>query len=172
VVFVLVAALALGAAAVWRGRPAASVRAEEPVPAAPVDSPSPVISNPAPSAQPRPFADIPIAPVIGPSAKGQTDEPASMARLRWLKETDPALSLELAREANRSFPDSADASERASIVIHALASLGRASEARGEAEEMVNHYPDSEWVREIERFTGAHRHRNFRLADDGSIESY
>jgi hypothetical protein len=46
------------------------------------------------------------------------------------------------------------------------------SEARGAAERMVNHYPDSDWVREIERFTGAHRHRNVRLNDAGEIEYY
>jgi hypothetical protein len=37
---------------------------------------------------------------------------------------------------------------------------------------MVNRYPDSAIVREVERFTGAHRHRNLRLRDDGTIESY
>jgi hypothetical protein len=37
---------------------------------------------------------------------------------------------------------------------------------------MVNHYPDSEWVREVERFTGAHRHRNLRLNDAGEVVSY
>jgi hypothetical protein len=35
---------------------------------------------------------------------------------------------------------------------------------------MVNGYPDSDWVREIERFTGAHRHRSVRLNDAGVIE--
>jgi hypothetical protein len=33
----------------------------------------------------------------------------------------------------------------------------------------VNHYPDSDWVREIERFTGAHRHRNLRITDGGAM---
>jgi hypothetical protein len=37
---------------------------------------------------------------------------------------------------------------------------------------MVNHYPDSDWVREIEGFTGAHRHRNLRLNDAGEVVSY
>ena len=93
-----------------------------------------------------------------------------MARLRRLQGTDPALATELAREGNRRFPDSADAPERASILIHSLAELGRASEARGEAEDMVNRYPDSSWVHEIEAFTGAHRHRNVRLTKDGLVE--
>ena len=37
---------------------------------------------------------------------------------------------------------------------------------------MVNHYPDSSWVREIEGFTGAHRHRNIRVNDAGQLEYY
>jgi hypothetical protein len=32
---------------------------------------------------------------------------------------------------------------------------------------MVKHYPDADWVREIERFTGAHRHRNIRANSAG-----
>ena len=95
-----------------------------------------------------------------------------MEQLRNIKDTDAARAVELAREGNRRFRDSANAPERSSILIHALASLGRSSEARGEAEMMVNHSPDSDWVREIEGFTGAHRHRNLRLSADGSLEYY
>ena len=95
-----------------------------------------------------------------------------MARLRSMKESNPAAAIEFARDGNKRFPDTADAPERASILIHALASQGASSEARGEAEQMVNHYPDSDWVREIERFTGAHRHRNIRVNDAGQLEYY
>lgn len=41
-----------------------------------------------------------------------------------------------------------------------------------EAEGMVNRYPDSRWVREIEEFTGAHRHRNIRVTASGALEYY
>jgi hypothetical protein len=95
-----------------------------------------------------------------------------MARIRKVKDSDPALAIDLAREASRRFPDSADDQERGSVIVHALASLGRSSEARGAAEEMVNRGPDSAWVREVETFTGAHRHRNLRLSADGTLESY
>ncbi|HWA75520.1 MAG TPA: hypothetical protein VG937_24465 [Polyangiaceae bacterium] len=95
-----------------------------------------------------------------------------MAELRRLKSVSPARAVELARAGNQRFPDSPDAPERASILIHALSDLGQSSEARGEAEHMVNHYPDSSWVREIERFTGAHRHRNVRLNAEGQLEYY
>ena len=92
-----------------------------------------------------------------------------MTRLRSIKDNEPAAALELAREGNQRFPDTADAPERASIMIHALATLERPSEARGSAEDMVNHYPDSNWVREIERFMGAHRRRNVRVNDAGEL---
>ena len=82
------------------------------------------------------------------------------------------LAIQLAREGNRRFPDSSFSPERHSILVHALADNEQRSEARGEAEIMVNHYPDSEWVREVERYTGAHRHRNVRLSDAGEIEYY
>jgi hypothetical protein len=97
------------------------------------------------------------------------DEPALMTLLRSANGNDPVFAAELAREGNRRFPESADAPERSSILIHALAELGRASEARGEAERMVNHYPDSSWVRDVETFTGAHRHRNVVLDDQGRL---
>lgn len=95
-----------------------------------------------------------------------------MARLREAATSEPALAVKLAREGNRRFPSSPDAPERASILIHALGGLGQSMEARGEAEKMVNDYPDSAWVREIERFTGAHRHRNIRVNDAGVLEYY
>ena len=130
-------------------------------------------SAPAPArtaAAPRPPALVPAAPTAAPA--GPLSETQLMARLRSIKESNPAAAIELARDGNKRFPETADAPERASILIHALASQGASSEARGEAEQMVNHYPDSEWVREIERFTGAHRHRNLRLNDAGEVVSY
>jgi hypothetical protein len=128
----------------------------------------------APEAEPR----AQPAPLPVPSAVAEAppsvplEEGELMARLRTIKGSDPELAVALATEGNRRFPDSADAPERTSILIHALAALGRASEARGAAEEMVNHYADSAWVAEVEAFTGAHRHRNLRVAADGKLESY
>ncbi len=119
-----------------------------------------------------PAGSAPVRPVAAatPGQVSQLDEARLMARLRAASGTDPALAVQLAREGNRRFPDSPDAPERTSILIHALAGLDHSMEARGEAEAMVNHYPDSEWVREIERFTGAHRHRNVRINDAGVLE--
>ena len=95
-----------------------------------------------------------------------------MAHLREVAKSDPAQAIQLARAGNKKFPDSADAPERASILIHALVTQNQLSDARAEAEYMVNHYPDSSWVRDIEGFTGAHRHRNIRLNDAGQLEYY
>jgi len=109
-------------------------------------------------------------PKLAPEQLARLDEAVLMARLREAASSDPTLTVRLAREGNRRFPDSPDAPERESILIHALSALDRPSEARGQAEFMVNHYPDSAWVREIEAFTGAHRHRNLRLNDAGQIQ--
>jgi hypothetical protein len=106
-----------------------------------------------------------------PAASG-FDETELMRLLRSARGNDPGLAVELAREGNRRFPTSPDAPERASILVHALTDQGHASEARGEAEDMVNRYPDSSWVHEIERFTGAHRHRNVRVDDQGRLVFY
>ncbi len=133
----------------------------------PTDDPTPpmaVVPAPAPSARGSALAPAPSSPLL--------DEPSLMVRLRRVRDSDPAAVIDLAREGNRRFPGSPDAPERTSILIHALAGQERASEARGEAEDMVNRYPDSSWVREIELFTGAHRHRNIRLTEAGNLEYY
>jgi hypothetical protein len=93
-----------------------------------------------------------------------------MTELRRIQSSDPDLALALARDGNQRFPDSSDAPERAAIIVHALTALGRNAEGRGVAEDMVNRYPDSTWVREIEQFTGAHRHRNVHTNADGQLE--
>jgi len=157
--------LVVACAALWRAR--STPRAEAPGKPAgetPTASSASGAGSPAGSAPVRPVG------AATPEQVAQLDEARLMARLRAASGTDPALAVQLAREGNRRFPNSPDAPERTSILIHALASLDQAKEARGEAEAMVNQYPDSEWVREIERFTGAHRHRNVRVNDAGVLE--
>ena len=61
------------------------------------------------------------------------------------------------------------AAQHSAASIHALAEAGLAARARAEAEDMVNRYPDSNLVREIERFTGAHRRRNLRSSPGGQV---
>jgi hypothetical protein len=115
-------------------------------------------------------ATLPASSAVAPDALA--DERALMSRLRDVQASDPEAAVALARAGNQRFPRSEDAPERTSILIHALSRLGRVSEARGEAEDMVNDYADSDWVKEVERFTGAHRHRSVRALDDGGIEFY
>jgi TolA-binding protein len=125
-----------------------------------------------PSTMPGPAANAPVD-ARPPSPPARPTEASLMERLRKARAAGQhALAIQLAREGNRRFPDSAFAPERHSILIHSLADNEQRTEARGEAEQMVNHFPDSDWVREIERFTGAHRHRNVRLNDAGEIEYY
>jgi hypothetical protein len=125
------------------------------------------------SVPPQPAARPPDLepPADSPLTRGDPDEATLMDHLRGAR-ADPSLAIELAREGDDHFPGSADAPERASIRIHALADEGRGAQARGEAESVVNRYPDSAWIREIEDFTGAHRHRSLRLTADGSLEYY
>ena len=127
-------------------------------------------ASPAAAPVPTPLPVLPGSPKV--VAREPLDEASLMARLGVARETDAALTIALERDGNRRFPDSPLAVERASILIHALAGAGRSSEARGEAEDAVNRYPDSSWVREIEQFTGAHRHRNLRRNDAGQLEYY
>ena len=159
--------LVVACAALWRARSAPHAE-----PPAENENGRPVAAAAGGADQPPPAGSAPVRPAVAatPAQVAQLDEARLMARLRAASGTDPALAVQLAREGNRRFPDSPDAPERTSILIHALAGLDHSMEARGEAEEMVNHYPDSEWVREIERFTGAHRHRNVRINDAGVLE--
>jgi hypothetical protein len=172
---VVVAGVALGAAAFLRAKPAPVAPPPEeqapaaPAAAAPPPAPSPPASHP-PGPDRSPSTTAPPPPA-GSEAAAPLKESVLMARLRSVAGSNFPLAVELARAGNRRFPDSPDAPERASILVHALAAQGMAKEARGEAEYAVNHYPDSSWVSDIEGFTGAHRHRNLILTDGGVIQA-
>jgi hypothetical protein len=170
------------AIAVWHARSEeeeqtqteAAARAQSAPPAAaPAAAPPPQPAAPGPAAVAQnapPDASPPSRGVE--AAVARMNESVLMARLRELAATDSAQAIELARAGNKKFPDSPDAPERESILIHALVTQNQLSDARAEAEYMVNHYPDSKWVQQIEGFTGAHRHRNIRLNDAGQLEYY
>ena len=152
-----------------------------PLPAAPAPLPPPpeTAAPNAPAAGPGPAAASPNPPAPAPppspsveASVARMDEAVLMAKLRKVAKTDSAQAVELARLGNKKFPDSSDAPERHSILIHALVTQNQLSQGRAEAEYMVNHYPDSKWVRDIEGFTGAHRHRNIRVNDAGQLEYY
>ncbi len=162
----------VGFGAVWVRRAGDSAAAHPQAPDAPPSPPSAAIPPPLAAVLPSPApSERGAAPASAPSPP-RLDESTLMVRLRSVKDDDPGAAIDLAREGNRRFPGGPDAPERSSILIHALAGQGRSSEARGEAEDMVNRYPDSSWVREVELFTGAHRHRNIRLTEAGGLEYY
>ena len=170
--------------AVWHGLSAdesdAAKRAASAPPAAPETAPPTPPSPPPPAAPPSgPAAAAQNAPpdaaVPAPNVQAaiaRMNEAVLMAHLREVARSDSAQAIEIARAGNKKFPDSPDAPERTSILIHALITQDKLSEGRAEAEYMVNHYPDSKWVRDIEGFTGAHRHRNIRTNDAGQLEYY
>jgi alkanesulfonate monooxygenase SsuD/methylene tetrahydromethanopterin reductase-like flavin-dependent oxidoreductase (luciferase family) len=179
---VAIGALALAIAiAVWHGLSAdnrAPLKQNASPPTA-AESSSPPAPPPAAPSPPDPPATAQNAPpdAAAPSPAvaatvARMNEAVLMAHLREVARTDSAQAIEIARAGNKRFPDTPDAPERTSILIHALITQDKLSEGRAEAEYMVNHFPDSKWVREIEGFTGAHRHRNIRVNDAGQLEYY
>ncbi len=160
---VLLFAVAVG---VWmagaRPKPAEPPPADEPKkPEAPVPPPAATIARPL-----GVDASVPSIPHPGPkkatAAKPKLlDESELMEKLRKAQDTDDyVLSYDLGREGLRRFPDSPDAPEMAAMVVKSLARQGKLSEARAEAETMVNKYAGTHWAREVERHTGAHPTRN------------
>jgi hypothetical protein len=154
-------------ARLYRGHGAARVTAPAPaanavVQPAPTDTHSVVSAVPATALQVLPPPTIPDT----------LDESSLMTELRRVQDSDPELALALARDGNQRFPNSEQAPERAASMVHSLTALGRASEGRAVAEDMVNRYPDSTWVRQIEQYTGAHRHRSVRTNAAGQLEYY
>ena len=73
------------------------------------------------------------------------------ATLRASQGTNPLLTLQLAREGNRRFPDSVDAPERAWMIAKSLTDLGRFREARAEAQIAVNRYAGTSWALDLQR---------------------
>ena len=129
--------------------PVADLPTPETAPAPPVDrpvSPGAVSRDGAPSeaaAQPRPLTGRDLAALV--------NEAALMVRLRQLGETDPPLTLRLAREGNDRFPNSPDAPERAFIVVKSLVDMTRFKEAQAEARKMLKAYPNDPRTLDVER---------------------
>jgi len=103
-------------------------------------------------------AEVVFPPGEGSARIDEMDEDSLMKALHALDESDPERALIVAREGNRRFPASAAAAERAAIIVKSLARQGKLSEARAEAEVMVNRYAGTPWATEVEMHTGAHPH--------------
>ncbi len=90
-------------------------------------------------------------PFVGTAAQALLVEAALMARLHELGETNPPLSLQLAREGNARFPSSPDAPERAWIVVKSLVNMAQFKEAQAEARIMVAKYPNDPRALDVQR---------------------
>ena len=147
-----VAALAvvLGALALRgeRSRPAPgeeqeTVAADPPAPKDEAPAPMPPASTPKEVAYRRQPS--------GRDAGAYPTEASLLAKLHELEETNPPLSLQLAREAVARFPDSPNAPEFEWDVVKALTNLERFREAQDEARIMVRRYPGTSWTNDIQR---------------------
>lgn len=79
------------------------------------------------------------------------DEESLMAKLRRLGETNPPLSLELARAGNDRYPTSPHAAERGWRLVKSLVNLKRFEEARAEAVILVDQHRDTPWAQDVAR---------------------
>jgi hypothetical protein len=165
---ILVGALVVTGVAVVARRSAPLPEAAQAHVAAAPKKPEAPVSAPEPKSPRPPVVDASVPPPPHPAPKTAAaakpkllGESELMERLRKAQDTDDyLLSYDLAREGLRRFPDSPDAPEMAAMVVKSIARQGKISEARAEAEEMVNKYPGTTWAREVERHTGAHPHVN------------
>ena len=101
------------------------------------------IAGPDAAAHPAPLSPRDVAALV--------NEASLMVRLHQLAETDPPLSLELARRGNARFPHAPDAPERAFIVVKSLVDMGRFKEAQQEARRMLKDYPNDPHTFDVQR---------------------
>jgi hypothetical protein len=102
------------------------------------------------SSSPRspPAASVPAA-ALGDGLL--VDEPTLMDTLRDLRGSDPSLTLQLARQGNHHFKDSAGAAERSWFIVKALSDLGRHDEARREGRVLVDKFTKTRWAQDVYR---------------------
>jgi hypothetical protein len=115
--------------------------------------PSPLAVEPAmhetiPSVSPRAAA----ATSAGADHDGpQLDQAALMETLRTLRGSNPTLTLQLAREGNQRFEESAETAERSWFIVKSLSDLGRHDEARTEGRALVEKYRGTRWAEDVYR---------------------
>jgi hypothetical protein len=123
----------------------------ETAPAPTVARPSAIRTRPSDGSAPEAAAHPAAAPLTARDLAALVNEAALMVRLHQLEETDPPLSLRLAREGNARFPNSPDAPERAFIVVKSLVDMARFKEAQQEARKMLKAYPNDPRTLDVER---------------------
>lgn len=118
------------------------------------NEPSPESVVPEPSAASTAFPTKKLLDISARPTKLQDQsatEPSLMSKLRGLGETNPLLTLQLARQGNSRFPESADAPERGWMICKSLVNMQRFEEAKTEARIMVDKYPDTPWTVDVQK---------------------
>lgn len=113
----------------------------------------PSAASASPSQGPQRDREIPKPPLAEAPRSVTTSEPdgALMTKLRSLAGKDPQQIIQLARDANARDPSGPNAPERAWMIVKSLTDLQRFSEAKDEAQAMVNRYPGTSWALDAQR---------------------
>ena len=132
--------------------PASSTRAENVASAT-------IVSNAAPSPRPITVSSSQLRESTSPieaSSPPPTNETLALDKLRDLSTSTPLLALRLAREGNARDPKGTEAPGRAWVIVKSLTNLGRFDEAREEARQMVEAYPNTPDALDVERHVLVH----------------
>lgn len=118
--------------------------------------PSNVAATAAASDPSFPYASTAVVPRPPPPASSPS-EAGLMDQLRaTVRQRQPQVILELARQIDRLYPDGSQAEERSLYIIDSLIALDRIPEMRDEARRHLAKWPDTEMAERITARTGVH----------------
>jgi hypothetical protein len=89
---------------------------------------------------------MPVASSAPPAEPEDPAEAALMKQIRDQVKTDPAKTIELAREARKRFGDSRDSDERDNLLVQAYLNLQDVEAARAEMPYYYQHHPHGRWA--------------------------
>ena len=116
----------------------------------PVETPVPLVTAPSTSSASHSVGQP-------PNTDSSPGEAILTERLREsLRRSAPQVTLDLAREIDRQYPDGAQAEERSLYIIDALIALDKISEMRDEARRHLSRWPNSEMSTRVMARTGVH----------------
>jgi hypothetical protein len=84
------------------------------------------------------------------------EETALMDKLRANVEMEPQVTVDLADEGEKRFPESTMREEREAMAIRGLINLQKIGSARGRAELFLKRYPDGPFTAYVQNMTGVH----------------
>jgi hypothetical protein len=149
------AAIAAVAAVAWLLGSRDAKSGKVPAPSGGSDSPGATgeARGPASARRVSPAPSLPPpSPVVAPANEAEL---LSSMRESW--QSDPTLTLTLAKWGDERFGETPKAVERRYLEIKALVRLERIGKARSRAESLLELYPPGPMTDEIERLTGVHR---------------